>query len=100
MTKLEVIDYKRRYLEMNVMQFLIRKQLKDINNWFIADIKSRGMIPNLYNCQKCHSMIVLEELVDIVIGISPRCMGCLGNVTVTKKMVDDYIKEHYKEEEC
>jgi len=92
-------EVKRRYLEIEVARFLIRKQLDDINNWFIADLKSRDIIPSAYSCQRCGNMLITETEVNIVQGLSPLCMGCLGNITVTKEMVDRYIEEHYKEVE-
>jgi len=88
---------KRRYLELSVMRFLIKKQINDINNWFIADLKSRGIIPSAYSCQKCGSMLITETEVNIFPGISPLCMGYLGNVTVTKQMIDKYIEENHME---
>ena len=92
-------EVKRRYLEIEVARFLIKKQLDDINNWFIADLKSRDIIPSAYSCQRCGNMLITETEVNIVQGLSPLCMGCLGNITVTKEMVDRYIEEHYKEVE-
>ena len=90
----EVIDYKRRYRELNVLRWLMLKQLKDINNWFLADFKTRGIIPSVYSCQRCASMIVNEEEVEIIVGKSPLCHACLGNITITKQMVEDYIKQN------
>ena len=92
-------EVKRRYLEIEVARILIKHQLEHINNWFIADLKSRDIIPSAYSCQRCGNMLITETEVNIVQGLSPLCMGCLGNITVTKEMVDRYIEEHYKEVE-
>ena len=92
-------EVKRRYLEISVMRFLIKQQIDDINNWFIADAHSRGLIPNAYSCQKCGNMLITETEVNVFPGFSPLCMGCLGNITITKEAIDEYIEKHYKEEE-
>jgi hypothetical protein len=90
---MDIEEVKKRYLELSVIRFLIKRQIKDINNWFIADLKSRDIVPNAYSCQKCGNELILEEPVKIIENISPKCMGCLGNITITKKMVDNYIKK-------
>ena len=90
---------RRQYLELSVRRFLIKKQVEDINNWFIADFKSRDIIPNAYTCQRCGNMLVTEEPVKIITSVSPLCPGCLGNVTVSPEAVEKYIDEHWKEVE-
>jgi len=92
---MDIEGVKRQYLELAVKRVLIRKQIKDINNWFIADLKSRDIIPSAYSCQRCGNMLITETEVDIFPSISPLCMGCLGNITITKEMIDKYIEEHH-----
>ena len=86
-------EVKRKYLELSVARFLARRQIEDVNNLFIDDLKSRGIIPNCYCCQRCGNELVTETEVPIVLGLSPLCNWCLGNITITQKMVDDFIKE-------
>ena len=96
---MDIEGVKRQYLELAVKRVLIRKQIKDINNWFIADLKSRDIIPSAYSCQRCGNMLVTEEPVKIITSVSPLCPGCLGNVTVSPEAVEKYIDEHWKEVE-
>jgi len=95
MIKRGVIDYKRKYLEMSVLNFLSRRQVNNINNWFLEDFKVRGIIPMVYSCQKCGTMVVSETELEIVQSKTPQCNSCLGNITISKKMVDGYIEEHH-----
>lgn len=94
---MNIEEVKRRYLELSVRRFLIIKQIQDINNLFIDDLKSRGIVPSIYSCQTCgFNEVVTETEVDIFLGESPRCHGCLGNVSVGDAAIKEYIDSHWK----
>jgi hypothetical protein len=92
--KMDLKEVRRKYLEFNVYKFLVSKQIDDINQLFIIDLKSRGIIPNVYSCQRCGNELVTETEVPIILGQTPLCMGCLGNVTITRDKIEQYIVEH------
>ena len=87
-------EVKRMYLEFSVMRYLAKKQVDDINNLFIVDLKRRNIIPSLYTCQKCGNELITETEIEIIPGVSPLCMFCLGNITITREAIEEYIEEH------
>jgi len=75
--------------EIQKMRRVIKNQIEDANNFFIEDMHSRNIIPLAYPCELCGNTVISEQKIKVIPGVTPRCMACLGNITITKRLMEE-----------